>query len=109
MVGPENTDLQLGFPRLNAATLKKKEPINYLINNHLRAQHPAIDGVCVALGSNSKRYFLLLQVSLSEHKCHTSKGIHIKLDGSHNTVNLLFLVVAYGLWLMYRAPPAEWA
>ena len=81
VVGPKNKELKLRFSMLNAATSQEMEPIDYLSDNqiyHLRAQHPAIDGVCIGLDSNSKRYLLLLQVSLSEYKHHTSKGIHIR-------------------------------
>ena len=45
---------------------------------HLRAKHPAIDGVCVAEEDQSEKYLLLLQVSLNTYKQHLSKGNDIK-------------------------------
>ena len=45
---------------------------------HLRPNHPAIDGVCVAVDSINVKYLLLLQVSISEYRKHESKGIDIR-------------------------------
>ena len=43
---------------------------------HLRQKHSAIDAVCVA-DTETEKYLLLLQVSLSSYKDHVSKGIDI--------------------------------
>ena len=69
------------FSSLIPAYEQQSGPIRCLTDNeicHLRPQHPAIDGVCVALDSNDDKYLLLLQVSISEYRLHESKGIDIR-------------------------------
>ena len=71
------------FTSLIPATEQQSGAIRCLTDNeicHLRPQHPAIDGVCVALDSNDVKYLLLLQVSLSEYRLHESKGIDIRKE-----------------------------
>lgn len=75
------------FSSLISASVQETKPIKDDLRDneirHLRQQHPAIDGVCVALSdsqsdSDDGRYLLLLQVSISEYRKHESKGIDIR-------------------------------
>ena len=69
------------FPSLTPALEQQMGAlITSLSNNliyHLRSGHPAIDGVCVAKEVSGQRYLLLLRISLSCYKDHSSKDIHI--------------------------------
>ena len=83
MAGDSLSVKTLSFSLLISASVQETEPIvDDLRDNeirHLRQQHPAIDGVCVALNDNDDgRYLLLLQVSISEYRKHESKGIDIR-------------------------------
>lgn len=69
------------FSSLTPAISQQRHAVTCLEEDHLfhlRTNHLAIDGVCVARGHDNEKYLLLLQVSLSTYKAHVSKGIAIQ-------------------------------